>query len=163
MTDRRRPAAPRIDELVFAESAREVLTDTMIRFNAAAEKAAAVGFAQGVKDAKALDKAATAELAKLGLPATLRRMAVDRAASELRTARGKPKFGKFQTVPYGTAVQWPAPTQAKLWTARGHRNVAIEPDPSYGWVRSPLEGRPVSLQRRGDTFYLVADDRDVDE
>ncbi len=163
MTDRRRPTAPRIDELVFAESAREVLTDTMIRFNAAAERAAAVGFAQGVKDAKALDKAATAELAKLGLPATLRRLAVERAASELRTARGKPKFGKFQTVPYGTAVQWPAPTQAKLWTARGHRNVAIEPDPSYGWVRSPLEGRPVSLQRRGDTFYLVADDRDDDE
>ena len=161
MTERKRPTAPReIDELVFAESAREVLTDTMIRFNAAAERAAAVGFAQGVKEPKALAKAATAELAKLGLPATLRRLAVDRAAEELRTARGKPKFGKFQTVPYGTNVQWPAPTQAKLWTARGHRNVAIEPDPTYGWVRSPLEGRPVSLQRRGDTFYLVADDRD---
>jgi hypothetical protein len=163
MTPRRRPTAPQIDELVFAESAREVLTDTMIRFNAAAERAAAVGFAQGVTDPKALAKAATAELAKLGLPATLRKLAVDRAASELRTTRGKPKFGKFQTVPYGTSVQWPAPTQAKLWTARGNRNVAIEPDPSYGWVRSPLEGRPVSLQRRGDTFYLVADDRGEDD
>jgi hypothetical protein len=163
MAQRPRPSAPRhIDELVFAESARDLLTDTMVRFNAAAEGAAAVGFAQGVSEPKALAKAAAEELVKLGLPATLRRLAVERAAAELRSARRKPKFGRFQTIPYGDTVQWPAPTQAKLWTARGHRNVPIEPDPTYRWVRSPLEGRPVSLQRRGDAFYLVADDREIE-
>lgn len=163
MEQRRRPAAPKeIDELAFAESARDLLIETMVRFNVAAEAAAAVGFAQGVTDPKALAKAAAGALAKVGLPATLRNLAVERAAAELRSARRKPKFGRYQTIPYGTSVQWPAPTQAKLWTAKGHKNVPIEPDPTYGWVRSPLEGRSVSLQKRGDTFYLVADDRDLD-
>ena len=134
----------------------------MIRFNAAAEAAAGVGFAQGVADPKALAKAAVDELAKLGLPATLRRLAVERAAAELRAVRRKPKFGRFQTIPYGDSVQWPAPTQARLWTSKGHKNVPVEPDPTYGWVRSPLEGRAVSLQRRGEAFYLVADDRELD-
>jgi hypothetical protein len=160
---RSRPAAPKqIDELVLAPAARELLTDTMVRFNAAAETAAGVGFAQGVREPKELARAAAEPLAKLGLPATLRRIAVERAASELGAARRKPKFGRFQTVPYGDSVAWPAPTQARLWTSRGHKNVPVEPDPTYGWVRSPLEGRPVSLQKRGEVFYLVADDRELD-
>jgi hypothetical protein len=163
MAQRRRPAAPKqIDELVLAQSAHELLTDTMVRFNAAAEAAAGIGFALDVHDPKALAKAAAEELARIGLPATLRRLSVERAAAELRAVRRKPRFGRFQTIPYGTTVQWPAPTQARMWTSRGHRNVPVEPDPTYGWVRSPLEGRPVSLQRRGAAFYLVADDREPD-
>jgi hypothetical protein len=163
MIERRRPPVPRqIDELVLVAAAHDLLTDTMVRFNAAAEAAGAVGFAQGVVEPKALAKAATKALAKIGLPGALRKLAVESAAAELQAARRKPKFGRFQTIPYGTDVQWPAPTQAKLWTAKGRKNVAVEPDPSYGWVRSPLEGRSVSLQRRGEVFYLVADDRELD-
>jgi hypothetical protein len=159
----RREAEPRrVDELTLAPTPAQqrFLAETMTRFNTAAEAVAGVGFARALRDPEELLSAAREELARHDLPVALRRLAVERAARELRGAKRKPKLSRFQAVLYGDTVQWPSPDQARLWTVRGRRDVRVEPDPRYGWIRSPLEGRPVSLQRRGDRFVLAAEDRE---
>ena len=159
------PAPKRIDEITLAPTPaqRSLLTETMIRFNEAADSVAGVGFARAVSDPADLTTAARDVLDRSELPLALRRLAVERAARELRGARRKPRITRFQAVLLGDTVQWPAPDQARVWTIKGRRNIRVEPDPTYGWVRSPLEGRPVSLQRRGEAFVLSAEDVDRDE
>ena len=163
--DRTPRGAPQVDELALAPTPTQerLLVETMIRVNAAADAVAGVGFAAIVSDPDDLAAAAGDELARFELPVVLRRCAVARAARELRSVTRKPKVARFAAVLYTDTVQWPAPDRARLVTLKGRREVQVAPDRSYGWLRSPLEGRPVSLQRRGERFVLVAEDRTDEE
>ena len=102
-------------------------------------------------------------LKKFKLPVVLRDIALESAAevaaqggqAEVRTVTGARLLG--------FVVEWPLPDQARLPTVSGKRAIHTERDPSFGWVRSPLEKRPLSLERRGDRFALVANDRPKDD
>lgn len=157
---------PVVYELTLApnEAQADLLTETMTRFNVAAEAFAEAAFPSRPESGKAVRTLAGPDvLKKFKLPLVLRDLALDAAAVALQRSSGKPKFGRFRAVDLGLTVEWPLPDQAKLPTVSGKRAIHTERDPSYGWVRSPLEKRPLSLERRGDRFVLVANDRPRDE
>jgi hypothetical protein len=157
---------PVVYELVLApnEAQAELLTETMTRVNVAAEAFAAAVFPAQPESGAALRGQVGADvLKKFKLPVVLRDIALESAAEALRRKAGKPKFGRSRALDLGFVVEWPLPDQARLPTVSGKRAIHTERDPSFGWVRSPLEKRPLSLERRGDRFVLVANDRPRDD
>ncbi len=138
---------------------RQALTATLERVNRVSNSVRAAAAAERVTDARTVRPLVQAETERQKLPATFNQPITDRVVGAL-TKRGKVhRFSAYQslTLP-ASAAKWPATDRVTLATAQGKRTIPVHVDRSRGDLRSPLDGRPVTIVFANGEFDLVAAD-----
>lgn len=145
-------AGPLTFRLIPDPDVHDLLARTLERVNKACNGARTQALAQRKTKKAEVRDLVKAELDKFKLPVAFSTASTDRVLASLN----KQKFGTYQSLVLPpSAVKWPATDRVTLPTASGKRTIRVYLAPDQGYLRPPLDGKPVALVFRNGEFEIM--------
>jgi hypothetical protein len=145
-------AGPITFRLIPDPDVHDLLARTLERVNKACNGARIQALAQRKSKKAEVRDLVKAELERFKLPVAFSTASTDRVLHSLN----KQKFGTYQSLVLPpSVVKWPATDRVTLPTASGKRTIRVYLAPDQGYLRPPLEEKPVALVYRNGEFEIM--------